>query len=68
MIGPDGWIYLAAGPHGWHDHLPGTSERPPLKMTGDVRFNPKTLEVENVDGKSQYGACRSMILDGGSSA
>src|SRR6185369_11433856 len=24
-------------------------------MTADVRFNPDTLEVENVDGRSQYG-------------
>jgi hypothetical protein len=24
-------------------------------MTGDVRFHPETLEVEPVDGRSQYG-------------
>jgi len=55
MFGPDGWIYLAAGLTGGTITCPEHPERPPLKMTGDVRFNPETLEVENVDGKSQYG-------------
>ncbi len=55
MIGPDGWIYLAAGLSGGTITCPEHPERPPLKMTGDVRFNPETLEVESVDGKSQFG-------------
>lgn len=54
-IGPDGWIYLAAGLSGGTVTCPTHPERPPLKMTSDVRFHPKTLEVELVDGKSQYG-------------
>ncbi len=54
-IGPDGWIYLAAGLAGGTITCPEHPERAPLKMTGDVRFNPDTLEVENVDGKSQFG-------------
>ena len=54
-IGPDGWIYLAAGLSGGTLSCPEHPERPPLKMTGDVRFNPETLEVENLDGRSQYG-------------
>jgi putative membrane-bound dehydrogenase-like protein len=54
-VGPDGWIYLAAGLSGGTVTCPEHPERPPLKMTSDVRFNPKTLEVELVDGKSQYG-------------
>ncbi|NBV33560.1 MAG: hypothetical protein EBR81_07185 [Proteobacteria bacterium] len=54
-IGPDGWIYLAAGLSGGTLSCPEHPERPSLKMTGDVRFNPETLEVENLDGRSQYG-------------
>lgn len=54
-IGPDGWIYLAAGLSGGTVTCPAHPERPPLKMTSDIRFHPKTLEVELVDGKSQYG-------------
>jgi hypothetical protein len=54
-LGPDGWIYLAAGLAGGTITCPEHPERPPLKMTADVRFNPETLEVENVDGRSQYG-------------
>jgi putative membrane-bound dehydrogenase-like protein len=59
-VGPDGWIYLAAGLSGGSITSPDHPERPPLKMTADVRFNPDTLEVENVDGRSQYG----MSFDG----
>jgi hypothetical protein len=55
MLGPDGWIYLAAGLAGGTITCPEHPERPPLKMTADVRFHPETLEVENVDGRSQYG-------------
>ena len=54
-IGPDGLIYLAAGLSGGTVTCPEHPERPPLKMTSDIRFHPKTLEVELVDGKSQYG-------------
>jgi putative membrane-bound dehydrogenase-like protein len=54
-IGPDGWIYLAAGLSGGTITCPEYPERQPLKMTSDIRFHPKTLEVELVDGKSQYG-------------
>ncbi len=55
-VGPwDGKIYLAAGLSGGTVTCPSHPERPPLKMTSDVRFDPETLEVELVDGKSQYG-------------
>ena len=54
-LGPDGWIYLAAGLAGGTITCPEHPERPPLKMTADVRFHPETLEVENIDGRSQYG-------------
>lgn len=54
-VGPDGWIYLAAGLSGGMVTCPSHPERPPLKMTSDIRFNPETLEVQLVDGKSQYG-------------
>jgi putative membrane-bound dehydrogenase-like protein len=54
-LGPDGWIYLAAGLVGGTITCPEHPERAPLKMTADVRFHPDTLEVENVDGKSQFG-------------
>ncbi len=54
-IGPDGLIYLAAGLSGGTVTCPSHPERPALKMTSDIRFHPKTLEVELVDGKSQYG-------------
>jgi putative membrane-bound dehydrogenase-like protein len=54
-IGPDGLIYLAAGLSGGTVTCPDHPERPALKMTSDIRFHPKTLEVELVDGKSQYG-------------
>src|SRR4051812_11556274 len=54
-LGPDGWIYLAAGLSGGEITCPSHPERAALKMTADVRFHPDTLEVENVDGRSQYG-------------
>ena len=54
-LGPDGWIYLAAGLSGGTITCPEHVERPPLKMSADVRFHPDTLEVENADGKSQFG-------------
>lgn len=53
--GPDGWIYLAAGLSGGEITCPSHPEHAALKMTADVRFQPDTLEVENVDGRSQYG-------------
>ena len=54
-LGPDGWIYLAAGLSGGTLSCPEHPERPPFKMSGDVRFHPDTLEVEPIDGRSQYG-------------
>jgi putative membrane-bound dehydrogenase-like protein len=54
-LGPDGWIYLAAGLAGGMITCPEHPERAGLKMTADVRFHPDTLEVEHVDGKSQFG-------------
>jgi putative membrane-bound dehydrogenase-like protein len=54
-VGPDGWIYLAAGLSGGSITCPDHPERSPLKMKADVRFSPETLEVENIDGRSQYG-------------
>ncbi len=54
-VGPDGWIWLAAGLSGGTITCPGHPERPALKLTADVRFHPETLEIENVDGKSQFG-------------
>jgi len=54
-VGPDGWIYLAAGLSGGTITSPEHPERAPLKMTGDVRFHPETLEVQSIDGRSQYG-------------
>jgi len=54
-LGPDGWIYLAAGLSGGLITCPSHPERPALKMTSDVRFHPETLEVRAVDGRSQYG-------------
>ena len=54
-IGPDGWITLAAGLSGGTITCPEHPERAPLKMTSDVRFHPETLEVQAVDGRSQYG-------------
>ena len=55
MLGPDGWIYLAAGLSGGTITSPEHPEKPALKMTGDVRWNPQTGDFEGVDGKSQFG-------------
>ena len=54
-LGPDGWVYLAAGLSGGNITCPEHPDRPALKMTSDVRFHPETLEVQLVDGRSQYG-------------
>jgi putative membrane-bound dehydrogenase-like protein len=54
-LAPDGWIYLAAGLAGGTITCPEHPERPELKMTADVRFHPDTLEIQNVDGRSQFG-------------
>ena len=53
--GPDGWIYFAAGLSGGEITAPDHPERPAVKMTGDLRWQPFTGEIENVDGRSQYG-------------
>lgn len=55
QIGPDGWIYLAAGLSGGSITCPEHPERPALKMTSDVKFHPDTLVVELVNGRSQFG-------------
>ena len=54
-LGPDGWIYFAAGLTGGEITAPDHPERAAVKMTGDVRWQPFTGEIENVDGRSQYG-------------
>jgi putative membrane-bound dehydrogenase-like protein len=54
-LGPDGWIYFAAGLVGGSITSPEHPEKPAVKMTGDLRWNPKTGDFETVDGKSQYG-------------
>jgi putative membrane-bound dehydrogenase-like protein len=54
-VGPDGWIYLAAGLSPGSIVNPAHPDAPPLMMTGDVRWNPSTGEVEIADGRSQYG-------------
>ena len=54
-LGPDGWIYFAAGLSGGAITAPDHPERAAVKMTGDVRWQPFTGEIENVDGRSQYG-------------
>ncbi|HEV7406053.1 MAG TPA: PVC-type heme-binding CxxCH protein [Chthoniobacteraceae bacterium] len=54
-LGPDGWIYFAAGLAGGTITSPEHPDMAPLKMTGDLRWNPRTGEYRNVDGKSQYG-------------
>ena len=53
-LGPDGWIYFAAGLSGGNITSPDHPERPAVKMTGDCRWNPDTGEIENVDGRCQY--------------
>ncbi len=53
-LGPDGWIYFAAGLSGGEIKSPDHPERPAVKMTGDCRWNPETGEIENVDGRGQY--------------
>ena len=54
-LGPDGWIYFAAGLVGGTITSPEHPEKPAVKMTGDLRWNPKTGDFETVDGRSQYG-------------
>jgi putative membrane-bound dehydrogenase-like protein len=54
-LGPDGWIYFAAGLAGGTITSPEHPDMAPLKMTGDIRWNPRTGEYQSVDGKSQYG-------------
>ncbi len=52
-LGADGWIYFAAGLSGGAITAPGSAEA--VKMSGDLRWNPATGAIENVDGRSQYG-------------
>ncbi len=54
-LGPDGWIYFAAGLSGGDITSPEHPDRPALKMTTDLRWNPQTGDIENTDGRSQYG-------------
>lgn len=54
-LGPDGWIYFAAGLVSGNITSPEHPGKPAVKMTGDLRWNPKTGDFETVDGKSQYG-------------
>jgi putative membrane-bound dehydrogenase-like protein len=53
-LGPDGWIYFAAGLSGGSITSPEHPERPAVKMTGDIRWNPVTGELEDVDGRGQF--------------
>ena len=52
---PDGWIYFAAGLTGGTISSPDHPEKPPVKMIGDLRWNPQTGDFETLDGRSQYG-------------
>lgn len=52
---PDGWIYFAAGLVSGSITSPEHPEKPAVKMTGDLRWNPKTGDIETLDGRSQYG-------------
>ncbi|MEP6670017.1 MAG: PVC-type heme-binding CxxCH protein [Chthoniobacter sp.] len=52
---PDGWIYFAAGLVGGTITSPEHPEKPAVKMTGDLRWNPQTGAIETLDGRSQYG-------------
>lgn len=52
---PDGWIYFAAGLVGGAIIAPEHPEKPAVKMTGDLRWNPQTGDIETLDGRSQYG-------------
>ncbi|MEZ0255089.1 MAG: PVC-type heme-binding CxxCH protein [Chthoniobacter sp.] len=52
---PDGWIYFAAGLVGGTITSPEHPEKSAVKMTGDLRWNPKTGDIETLDGRSQYG-------------
>jgi len=54
-LGPDGWIYFAAGLVGGTVTSPDHPEKPAVKMTGDLRWNPRTGDFADVDGRSQYG-------------
>lgn len=55
MLGPDGWIYLAAGLVGGDLTRPTHPDLPVFKMTGDIRIHPDTREILHSGGKSQYG-------------
>jgi putative membrane-bound dehydrogenase-like protein len=55
MLGPDGWIYLAAGLVGGELTRPTHPKEPAFKMTGDIRIHPDSREVRHAGGKSQYG-------------
>jgi putative membrane-bound dehydrogenase-like protein len=52
---PDGWIYFAAGLTGGTITSPDHPEKAPVKMIGDLRWNPTTGDYETLDGRSQYG-------------
>ncbi|MEI9897794.1 MAG: PVC-type heme-binding CxxCH protein, partial [Chthoniobacter sp.] len=52
---PDGWIYFAAGLVGGTITAPENPEKPAVKMTGDLRWNPQTGDIETLDGRSQFG-------------
>jgi putative membrane-bound dehydrogenase-like protein len=52
---PDGWIYFAAGLTVGTITSPDHPEKPAVKMTGDLRWNPATGDFENLDGRSQFG-------------
>ncbi len=55
MLGPDGWIYLAAGLVGGELTRPSHPDQPAFKMTGDIRIHPDSREIRHTGGKSQYG-------------
>ena len=55
MVGPDGWIYLAAGLVGGELTVPSHPDRPAFKMIGDIRIHPDSREIQTTGGKAQYG-------------
>jgi putative membrane-bound dehydrogenase-like protein len=55
-LGPDGWIYLTSGWTGESTvRSPRHPERAPVKVRTDSRFHPRTLELEPLDGRAQFG-------------
>lgn len=64
-LGPDGWWYIASGLRGGNvmagPDFRNAEDQPITLGSRDVRFNPRTKQLEAITGPAQFGLCFDSI-------